>query len=535
MGLLDALSGAGDPGGGLLAFLQSLGRSSQQPPAQMGPLPSDQAQYGSGTGVQAPVFAQSPAVTAQANPQPGSMDSARWPAGPIGAPSQANAQFVPPPVPQQPPAVIPAQPMPTQPAPQPTPGIGDHIMAGLGGLTHGNSPLGALISGAHSLVTGQREDDQAVAQRQVGQVLNQTARALQLKGVDPVVTQAALAQYAAGDKTALETLWNNAFKKPTYSVAGSGNILNSDTGKVSKEFEPEDKTPAGFATDDKGMHFVPGGPADPAYLRLAEAQKKDPTGNYVLGRGGAVIRNNPDGTVTEVYKNTAETPDATLDDKTTGAMAAQYLAGDKSVMQNLGRGAQGAANIVKLRTEIYKQANDQGLDGKAIVNNFNEQAGNLAGQRSIGTRSANISLAANEASNMIPIALEASAKVPRGEWMPWNKMVQAYQTGSSSPELARFVAATNSLVNSYVRAVSPSGVPTDSMREHAYSMLNSAQSPQAYQAVTSIMQDEMKAAMAAPGQVRKELRHEETPAAGPKDAPKPGAYVWSPDGGIVPK
>ena len=81
-------------------------------------------------------------------------------------------------------------------------------------------------------------------------------------------------------------------------------------------------------------------------------------------------------------------------------------------------------------------------------------------------------------------------------------MVQAYQTGTSSPELARFVAATNSLVNSYVRAVSPSGVPTDSMREHAYSMLNSAQSPKAYSAVTSIMQDEMKAAMAAPDQVR---------------------------------
>src|SRR6185312_1589499 len=105
------------------------------------------------------------------------------------------------------------------------------------------------------------------------------------------------------------------------------------------------------------------------------------------------------------------------------------------------------------------------------------------------------------------------------------------------PELARFVAATNSLVNSYVRAVSPSGVPTDSMREHAYSMLNSAQSPRAYEAVTKIMQDEMKAAMAAPGQVRKELRHEdsgggESPTAAPLS---PGAYVWSPDGTVKPK
>jgi hypothetical protein len=86
-------------------------------------------------------------------------------------------------------------------------------------------------------------------------------------------------------------------------------------------------------------------------------------------------------------------------------------------------------------------------------------------------------------------------------------MVQAVQKGSSSPELASFVAATNSLVNSYVRAVSPSGVPTDSMREHAYSMLNAAQGPEAYKAVIETMKQEMGAALSAPSQVKKELRH----------------------------
>jgi hypothetical protein len=197
-------------------------------------------------------------------------------------------------------------------------------------------------------------------------------------------------------------------------------------------------------------------------------------------------------------------------------MASQYLAGDKSVMTNLGRGGQGAANIIKLRTEIYKQAQAAGLNGRDIVDNFNEQAGALAGQRAVGTRAANISLAANEANNMIPIALAASDKLPRSQYMPWNQMVQAVQKGSSSPELASFVAATNSLVNSYVRAVSPSGVPTDSMREHAYSMLNAAQGPEAYKAVIETMKQEMKAALEAPSQVKKELRHKsEEPATQP--------------------
>jgi cobalamin biosynthesis protein CobT len=85
-------------------------------------------------------------------------------------------------------------------------------------------------------------------------------------------------------------------------------------------------------------------------------------------------------------------------------------------------------------------------------------------------------------------------------------MVQMYQKGTSSPELASFVAATNSLVNAYVRAVSPTGVPTDAMREHAYEMLNSAQSPEAYSAVINTMKQEMQSALNAPEQVRKELR-----------------------------
>lgn len=248
----------------------------------------------------------------------------------------------------------------------------------------------------------------------------------------------------------------------------------------------------------------------PEFRKFLAASKSDPNAIKVLGRGGELYKTGPDGNPVIIHKNETET--AMLDEATTSAMAAQYLAGDRTVMQNLGRGAQGAANVVKLRNEIYKQAQEAGLNGRDIVDNFNEQAGALAGQRAVGTRAANISLAANEANNMIPIALAASDKLPRSQYMPWNKMVQAVQKGSSSPELASFVAATNSLVNSYVRAVSPSGVPTDSMREHAYSMLNAAQGPEAYKAVIDTMKQEMKAALEAPSQVKKELRHKENDA-----------------------
>jgi hypothetical protein len=255
----------------------------------------------------------------------------------------------------------------------------------------------------------------------------------------------------------------------------------------------KDKVPVGYReTKDGNYEAIPGGPADPAVLKAAAEAKR--------------------------------VANAVLDDDTIHDMAGQYLAGDRTVMQNLGRGAQGAENIVKLRQEIAKQAREAGVDPKGIVNKFNEQAGALAGQRAVGTRAANISLAANEANNMIPIALAASDKLPRTQFMPWNQMVQSVQKGMSSPELASFVAATNSLVNSYVRAVSPSGVPTDSMRQHAYDMLNAAQGPEAYKAVIATMKQEMDAALRAPSQVQEELRRgTSAPTAVPTEVPQQGA------------
>ncbi|RTL52896.1 MAG: hypothetical protein EKK40_07035 [Bradyrhizobiaceae bacterium] len=247
----------------------------------------------------------------------------------------------------------------------------------------------------------------------------------------------------------------------------------------------------------------PGTPEFKSFVLTGKLPDNASATSKVVPLGAAVT----DGTGKVLFKNEAS---STLSDQTVNDMADQYLAGDRTVLQNLGRGAQGAENVVKLRTAISDRARAAGVDPKGIVENFNEQAGALAGQRTVGTRAANISLAANEANNMIPIALDASAKVPRTQWMPINQAIQAYQKGTSSPELASFVAATNSLVNAYVRAVSPSGVPTDSMRQHAYDMLNSAQGPEAYAAVVGTMQKEMQAALSAPSQVRKELRRDNT-------------------------
>src|SRR5579863_3508575 len=333
MGLLDAL--AGNPNGSLLSFLQSLG---PQQRGMTGPLSPDMMTPYGGNGATgaapAPIFAQ---PTPQINPQPSPLDNAQWPAGQIGAPSQANAQTVP----AQPPAVIPAR-ATASPA-QGEPNFLDRINAGLQSIGHGGSVIGAL--------TGNYTDPATRA----AQTANLTARALVSKGVDPQIVMAAI---QPGNTEMLKQLVDTNFGPQTKTSLGdgyvtdkNGNVTRAYTpdkmplsigngyvwdpkqNKAVKAYEPEDKIPAGFVkSDDGNMHFIPGGPADPAYLRLAEAQKKDPNRSYVLGRGGEVVRNNPDGSVTVLHKNEADQPEATLDDATTTAMSKQYLAGDKSVM-----------------------------------------------------------------------------------------------------------------------------------------------------------------------------------------------------------
>lgn len=495
-GLLDFLM-PDQAGSGLLDFLRHNAMAQQFPSG----LPSDQAQYGQPQ--QAPTAAGAP-------PQPSGwggawpQDNMAWPQGPIGAPSGINAQARMP-APQAPPqmpsgaSVPPMAGPPSAPAPQ----------INTGGPISGF--FGRAADALMSIPRGGAPDPAAVA----AQTANRTAQALISRGVPQDV---AITAVQPGNAELLKQLIDQKFGAPKPPTAlGQGYIYNPNTNKVERAYEPDDKVPVGFEKTKDGLQPIKGGPADPAYIHAKEISATDPNAVKVLGKGGELYKLDTQGNPVIVHKNQDST-DANLSDETVKAMASQYLAGDKTVLQNLGRGAQGAANIVKIREEISRQAHDAGLSAKDIVTTFNEQAGALAGQRAVGTRAANISLAANEANSMIPIALDASAKVPRGDWMPWNRMVQAYQKGTSSPELASFVAATNSLVNAYVRAVSPTGVPTDSMREHAYEMLNSAQGPDAYKAVINTMKMEMQAALSAPEHVKEALR-------GKSNESKPGTPV----------
>jgi hypothetical protein len=187
-------------------------------------------------------------------------------------------------------------------------------------------------------------------------------------------------------------------------------------------------------------------------------------------------------------------------------MAGQYLAGDRTVMQNLGRGAQGSKNIIALRTEIERQARAADIKPAQVAAIIGEFEGFKAGQRTLGNRTASFGMAVSEATQMAGLVEETSSQVNRSQYIPVNRALQAFSKNTGDPKIVQFGAALNSFINAYARAISPTGVPTVSDKDHAREMLETAQSDEQVKGVMKILRREMELAGRAPGIVKDEMR-----------------------------
>lgn len=195
-----------------------------------------------------------------------------------------------------------------------------------------------------------------------------------------------------------------------------------------------------------------------------------------------------------------------IEPETLGFMADQVLAGDKSAFANIGRGAQGAENLSALRGEVMRRAKARGLGGADVAALNAEFAGLQAGERTLGNRTANIEMAASEARNLMPLVLEASGKVPRTQYPSLNALLMAADQGTGGEEVVTFGVAVNGLINTYARAISPTGTPTVSDKDHARELLSKAWSNGQINAAVAQMDKEIAAAQKSPGQVRGAFR-----------------------------
>jgi hypothetical protein len=153
-------------------------------------------------------------------------------------------------------------------------------------------------------------------------------------------------------------------------------------------------------------------------------------------------------------------------------------------------------------------------------------AGATAAERSLATQTAKMSTAANEASQMVNVVRDYSNKVDRTEFPTINAIQNAVDKGTGGKEIVQLNTSINALVNSYARAISPTGQPTVSDKNHAREVINSAYSSGQIGAILDVMQQEMDIARVAAGTASTELKASREKARG-RGAEKPATGALS--------
>lgn len=336
---------------------------------------------------------------------------------------------------------------------------------------------------------------------------------------------------------------NTLVSKPDLTINDAISAMNDAVNK-------------GYVTPQQGAAEVRNLPGDPNQLRAVLRQHamvamsvKDQVSNQIAtapqlkDTGGALtpvdpMTGQPTGgpsvtkTMTPGEASTAATAKAKLEWEKSGGLnddakqlaAERLLQGEPAakVLGNLGRGQQGAQDLRAVQNLVATLAKDRGIDASGILS---ATQGVLADNRTateLGSREGKVAPRVQEAQNFAKLALDASADVPRGDFVPLTKAIQAGQSMSSDPKIARFQAANTSLINAYAAAVG-GGTVSVSGQEHARQMLSTAQGPEAYKATVDQLLKETAGALAAPGQVRTQL------GIGGK-----GAAPAAPSGAIVP-
>lgn len=173
-----------------------------------------------------------------------------------------------------------------------------------------------------------------------------------------------------------------------------------------------------------------------------------------------------------------------------------------SLPPGLARSGVGAKLVSEVMKEVPK-GNTQPAD---VIANQAELVGIKAGQRTIGTKQAQIEMAVTEAKNMAPLALQASNAVDRTKYPTLNSFLLAAEKGTGDENVVRLGVATNSLINIYARAINPTGVATVSDKDHARELLAAAWSKGQYAAGVDQLMKELAAAQKSPPQVRGAMR-----------------------------
>lgn len=152
--------------------------------------------------------------------------------------------------------------------------------------------------------------------------------------------------------------------------------------------------------------------------------------------------------------------------------------------------------------------------------------GDIAAIRAAGNRAGQIAVSADEADSTFTLARNASNAFPRYQWMPLNSIYQRWQEASGNPKARKFVAANESAVTAYGATMSRNGANTVAAQQRAHTVLDTADSQQAYAAGLDQLQKEVDAVRKAPARARKDLINSLFPGQADEGADATGNDGW---------
>jgi hypothetical protein len=216
----------------------------------------------------------------------------------------------------------------------------------------------------------------------------------------------------------------------------------------------------------------------------------------------------------------AKATQSALPEEAVNFVADQIIRGNAQAGAGLARNQVAKAQIITAYTRLAKERGMSPGDVNAAMNEFQ---GLQQASRTLGARSANIDVAAEELAQFVPVAEKASSAVPRTNFVPINRLIQLGEA-QWSPQQAAFVAANRSVINAFAGLASR-GVPTVHGTEEAEKMLSTAQTHEQYQATLRMLWNEAQAAIQATKNVRKHVRDavtgkESKPESYPGDVPR---------------
>lgn len=193
-----------------------------------------------------------------------------------------------------------------------------------------------------------------------------------------------------------------------------------------------------------------------------------------------------------------------ITDDAANIVAERILAGDERASVGMARTG---ANMTKVTNKIAELAKQQGLSGSDIAIRIAEFQGTTAGERTLGTRAANMEIAANVVKSMAPVAMEASKKVNRTQFPTLNSVILAADRGTGGEDVVRFGQAANAIIYEYSKFLNPTGIPTDADKARATEILNTAwSSGQFAAALDQIVNKEIPAGATGIAATRREFR-----------------------------